>query len=176
MSGHGGMPHGGGPHGSGVAAPTPAESELFFLSEVNIWAADLLELVFSAPTKNNVMLRDPASYNMLPFDGGIPVTIRAVRSGLSVTTTRAFLVITPATQGGCYDVSVIGDVRSAYDNALQSPVTQRVKVHRTKVDSMLSGRPQMYDIRAEALYRNVLNAIGYQDHLIGGNILTCEED
>jgi hypothetical protein len=176
MSGFGSSPWGSGPWGGGAPSETAAESERFTLSEVNVWAADLLELVFSAPAKNNDVLRLAASYSVLAVDSGIPVRVRAVRPGTAITISRVFLVITPATLGACYDVSVIGDLRSAYDNGLTSPVTQRIRIHRTKVDSMLSTRPNMYDLRVEAVYRNLLNAIGYQDHLIGGTILNCDED
>jgi len=176
MSGFGTSPWGAGPWGDGAPAPTPAESEVFSLSAVNVWAADLIELVFSAPAKNNAILRNPASYTILPVEGGLPVRIRFVRSGVSHTTLRAFLVVTPPTVGACYDVSGVGDIRSAFGNPLVFPVTQRIRAHRTKVDSMLTTRPTMYDLRADAVYRNVMNAIGYQDHLIGGNILTCDEE
>jgi len=146
------------------------------LSAVNEWATDLIEVVFVDLMRNDSVLQDPASYTVVsaPDDTGQAVTVKAVRSGQEISTTSCFLVISKPTLGACYDVTVVGALTTIDGTAMSTPTRLRFKAHFTKVDRVLSTRPAFYDLRPTAVYRNLLNAIFYQDHLIGGALVGCE--
>jgi hypothetical protein len=157
--------------GSGEAAPAPdAVITRVWVDAVRVWAADLIEVTFTSSVRNNGTLRSPASYTIAPHTSGNAVTIREVRAGSDVVTPNIFLVVTPPDIETVYDVAVIGDVRAASGDVLVPPITGRILMHRTKIDSVLTTRTSMYDLRPAALFRSLMNAIGRQDHLIGGNI------
>ena len=168
MAGWGSAPWGSSPHGTG-AVPVVVVPEQPEITEVNVLAADLLEIVFNESMKNNVNLRAIGSYTIVAFDAtSVPIIIREVRTGSSFSTLRVYLVITPPTLGAVYDISIVGVVRSL-DNQSLNVNTGRFTSRRTKVDSMCSTRPPMYDLSPDAVYRNVLNAIGREDDRIGGS-------
>jgi hypothetical protein len=161
-----------------ITPPDVITSEHVFVSAVNVWAADLIEVEFSVPMKVNATMENPASYNVTPVADGTPVTVLEVRPGRLVVTTRVFLVVSAASLGADYDVAAIGDLRSAYNNIFDTPGTKRTKrirAYRTKTDSMLAITPAMYDRRVDAIYRTLLNAIGYADNLIGGDIQESDD-
>lgn len=151
--------------------PEPAVSGSGQLLEVNVWARDLLELVFSPLMKVDTAMQNPLSYTITKVDdAGQDITVTAVKPGNALTATRIFLVTTFATPGTLYEVSVPGDLLTSLGVGMDHESVARFRAHRTKVDGQLM-RSTMYDTRPNAVFRQLLNAIGYEDHLIGGDIL-----
>lgn len=156
--------------GSGVAAPIPGPTNTVSLVEVNVWAKDLLELVFTRPMRNDKNLKNIISYSVTPVTVGQTVTVKEVRSGPENFTSRVFLVVSEPEENTEYSVGVDPTLCSVDKIPLSTGVASRVFIgQHTKLDDIVSTRPQNWDTRPNTTFRNILNAIGYQDHLIGGN-------
>lgn len=167
MAGWGSAPWGTSPWGTGTVEEAVVDV-LANVQSISVLAADLIQINFSQNMKNNSVLQNPSSYVLVPFSDGIAVNIRSVRTGKSVGTDSVLLVITPPTPGDVYDLTIVGDVRSLSNTALDV-ATGRFTARRTKIDSLLSTRPIAYDLRPESIFRNILNAIGREDDRIGGS-------
>jgi hypothetical protein len=138
------------------------------VSEVNIFAIDLLEVVFSVEVKATALLLDPASYSVVPFSTGDAVSVLEVRP-VSGSTDRIYLVVTPFTAGAIYDVAVLETVYARDGRTLVGSLTARIEGRRTKIDTICSTRPPLYNLGAGGVVRNILNAIGREDDRIGGS-------
>lgn len=173
MSGWGSSPWGRSPWGTGKT--TVVEAAAVNLLDVEVLAADLIQLNFSANIKNNAILQSVASYNITALNNtSVSVSVKEVRAGEDVGTDSVILVITPPTLNAIYTAVVVGEVRSL-DNVVLSTASQRFKTRRTKIDSLCSTRPYMYDLRPNSILRNLLNAIGREDDRIGGSQNEGEE-
>ena len=168
MAGWGSGPWGSSPWGTS-STPVVVVPEQPQVAGINVLAADTIEVVFSESMKNNDVLTAVGSYTVVPFAAGsTPVTVREVRAGPNFSALSVLLIVTPPTIGGVYDITVTGLVRSL-DNQTLSSNTGRMTMRRTKIDSLLSTRPPVYDLTPGAVLRNVLNAIGREDDRIGGS-------
>lgn len=161
------LPWGTTPWGGGGTTAGDADIEL---TEVNIVAADLIELVFSREVKLNDDALSPDSYTVTTTNGSArPVTVREVKAdGGQAADNTIYLVVTPPSLAVTYTVTVTGTLKSLDDTALSSN-SRDIFTRRTKVDSICSTRPPIYDLRPGAIYRNILNAIGREDDRIGGS-------
>ena len=166
MSGWGSSIWGSSPWGG---APSDAPTTLNAgVSEINIFAIDLLEVVFAVEVKATAALLDIASYSVTPFSTGVAVGVLEVRP-VSGATDRVYLVVTPFTAGAVYDVAVLNTVYARDGRTLVGSLTARMEGRRTKIDIICSTRPPMYSLSAGGVVRNILNAIGREDDRIGGS-------
>ena len=149
--------------------PTTPDPINVGITQVNIFARDLIEVVFGTNVKNTKTITDPSNWTLPPVNVGQGVTVLSVlTSGLN-SIDRVYLVVTPFTAGAYYVVTMSGEVRSIKNEQLIGSLNKTMKGRRTKVDSLCSTRPSMYDLRPKAIYRNILNAIGVEDDKIGGS-------
>jgi len=156
--------------------PSTASAKLI---KVNLWAKDTLELIFSNPIKVDAAASSVASYKVYRTieDGvvnGVAVTVTAVRPGTSVTTAKIYLNITQPSHGAAYAVSIVGTLVTA-DNVTIGTDLAYFRGHRTKIDIRTSVGSPIYDYRPGAYMREILNALGRSDHLIGGHILSVDK-
>ena len=135
--------------------------------ELDILTADMISIEFSESMKVNDALKDPASYTVVGV-GTPDLVIKEVRVGNSIFANIVYLVVEPISVGFFYDVRVVGaGIRSVDNQTMTAPTGEFVKARRTKIDSMLSSRPRMYDLRPKSILRNVLSALGAEDDRIG---------
>lgn len=163
-------PHG----GASAAAPTVLNVGL---AAINVFALDLIELVFDTPVKRDDVILSVSNYQMLPFDPtrAVSVEIRKVTADSTATIERVYVSISPFTVGEAYDFSVLNSPVNSANQTLVGTLTRRIIGRRTKIDSLCSTRPAVWDLRSTSVLRNVLNAIGREDDLIGGNQNEGEE-
>jgi len=140
------------------------------ITAVNLFGVDLIEVLFGVNVRNSEDLRDPTNWQIdLLSSAGKPVTVTAVQTDSGPSIDRVYLVVTPYSLGSFYCVSQIGTVLSSKNEILVGTMQAIIKGRFTKADSLSRTRPAMYDLRPTANFRNVLNAIGRQDDLIGGS-------
>lgn len=150
---------------------------------VDLWARDLLEIRFPFSVLNDSVLQSPATYTItssiagnlgspLAFGLGVSLAttnflnVDSVRTGNQLVLNRIFLIVAPPDPNTSYFLS-FSPINTP--SGLVETFPSCVFVGRpTKIDSMLSTRPQRYDTRPQALLRHVLNAIGREDDRIGG--------
>jgi len=168
VAGWGSGPWGSTPWGAGVTF-TPAELAQGALTSFIIYAGDMFEATFSIPLLNDDFLKTVENWVLSgSVTGNIPVT--KILSGKSFVTNVVYLSTSRFQVGEVITLVVnpvlytqIGGVISATANSAA------LLARRTKVDSMISSRPSLYNMSNDATLRHVLTAIGYQDDLIGGN-------
>lgn len=135
---------------------------------VNVLADDLLEVRFTTPMRNTDALRNAGIYTIEPIGDYRSVEVLSVNAGREFATDVVYLTVTAPEKGAYYIVSVTGALTDVSNQTLE--VTEaRILPRRTKIDSLVSSRPAMYDTRPQAVYRNLLNAIGRSDDQIGGS-------
>ncbi len=145
-----------------------SEDAVVGLDAAYVVANDQLRLDFTVPMKNNALLQATATYEISPFDSNSrPVTVKQVQTGREVGTDTIFLYITEPTIGGIYDITVMASLESLDGDVITQP-TQRLIYRKTKTDSLLGTRPEIYELSSDALVRNVLAAIGMEDDRIAG--------
>ncbi len=169
MAGWGSAPWGSSPWGTGEQ--DTVQTTTVNVVSIDILAADLLQINFSENMRNNAILAAISSYSVVPFNAisAIPVEIREVRLGTDpLKIDSVLLVIAPATVGAVYKITVLGKVVSL-NNVGLTINSGRITMRRTKVDSICSTRPTVYDLRPQSIYRTILNAIGIEDDKIGGS-------
>jgi hypothetical protein len=157
------------PWGDAVFPPPPGSVLAF--DSADVLAADLILVRFNEPLKVNTALKDPANWIVTPDGAGQAVRVLSVRPGLNVVGTREILLeVTPFTVGEIYTVTASTSFINLDSEVLTIPFnTGKFKGRDTKIDSMVKSRPRMYDTRVSSLLRNILNAIGREDDLIGGS-------
>jgi hypothetical protein len=146
------------------------------VATVEVWAGDLIELNFGSQMANNAALQDAASYTILS-DGLVPGSISALQvqqvlAGNFSNPSSIFLVVSPFTIGERYTVTVDSacvDITGVSINF--SANYAKFYGRRTKIDSVLENRPNLYDIGSTAELRYVLNALIRSDDHIGGSRL-----
>jgi len=154
----------GGGLGGPVAVTAPA------VSSCDVWAADMLEVVFDQLMANNADLNNPANYAVAADVPGsaIPV-VTAVRPHGTGPTRRVFLQISTFDVGQKYTVSVNRAIANTDNVALGASNTARFVGRSTKVDNAVKSRPGFYDTSFNTNLRAVLNAVMRSDDLIGGS-------
>jgi hypothetical protein len=154
------------PWGS-VVASIPAVS---ILAKVDVIARDQIVLEFNAPMRNEPALLDVANYAITPVGAGQSVNVISVLSGNRVNPTQIQLIITNFSIGEKYLITVSSGIHVVDGTSLDaSGRTGHFVGRRTKIDSLISSRPQMYDVRPTSVLRTILTAIGRQDDLLGGS-------
>lgn len=163
--------------GGGIPSPEPGPNDTVSLRDVNVWSTDLIELVFTKPMRNDTKLKNTGTYTIYPVvSTEQPVTVLEVRSGTENLTLQVFLVVSHLGEGVDYFCSIDPTIKSIYNVQLSTGIaSMRFHGQRTKLDNVLSTRPQQWDLRPGSTYRNILNAISHQDHLIGGDIQSANE-
>ena len=154
------------------------------ISEVNLYAIDTIEVIFDTLVRNDATLNAIEAWRIdLAGGAGNQVTIKAVKTSGDVVVDRVYLTITPYSLGAFYCLVATAPVRSSKGELLVGTDRKIFKGRFTKVDSLCRNRPAMYDLRPTSLYRNLLNAIGRQDDIIGGTqdegtekVPPCPED
>lgn len=132
------------------------------------WAQDILQVTFQSTfLKNDAALQSAASYSIEPLDGGVPVSVLRVQTGNENNTPHVWLVTTPPEIGKVYKVTFAN--LFTVDGTVVSPGACKFIGRSTKEDSIINGRPQMFDMRPQSIYRQLLLAIGREDDLIGGS-------
>lgn len=140
------------------------------ITEVNLFGVDLIEVLFGATVRNSDSLRDPGNWRIdLLSSTGKTVSVLEIQADAGPAIDRVYLVVTPYSPGSFYCVSRLSTVLSSKNETLTGSMQEIVKGRFTKADSLSRTRPVMYDLRPSANFRNVLNAIGRQDDLIGGS-------
>lgn len=138
----------------------------YVATSADVWGRDLLAIVFAEPMRVDALLRDRGAYSIVDPDGNDP-EVRDVFVGHDAATTQIWLETSPLVVGTTYAVQ--------YQNLYAvtglgiSPTACEFIGRETKIDSIVDARPRMYDVRARARYRWLLNAIGREDDLIGGS-------
>ena len=149
--------------------PSASPTAIALISEVNIIARDLIEVVFKQLMLANAALGDISNYSVTVVDSGaVPVSVSAVLSADKITD-RVFLVISPGTIGSRYDVSLGASLQSIQENSALESDTARIKMRLTKTDSILSKQPTYFDMSPTSLMRILYEAEGIEDDKIGGN-------
>ena len=157
------------PWGCIVFGPSASGEPIERVLSTDVYAHDLIEIVFNAPMKNNATLQDVASYVITDTDGAQLEVEQVLTSG-DVAVRAVYLVVAPFVTGELYTVTVSTQTRLTNGSFLSALGNQVEFIGRkTKIDSLCSTRPRMYNLTPTSLLRNILNAIGREDDLIGGN-------
>ena len=157
------------PWGSITFLASASGQPLERIFSADVIAHDLVEVVFNGVMKNNSVLQDPASWTLIGTTGDI-LTLEEVLSGDDVGVRRVYLVVSPFNVGEQYTVTASVAMRLTNGTALSGMGNTETFIGRkTKVDSLCSTRPPLYNLSPKSTVRHILNAIGRQDDLIGGS-------
>jgi hypothetical protein len=165
---------------SEVLPPSAANPRL---ESIEIISNDLLCVTFNQTMVNDAELQSTDNYSVTPVCvGDVVVTVKEVRSGTGPTTTVIYLVISRFQIGAVYSMTIEPDNITAVNTESLNPlfVTDRFVGRRTKVDNMIKTPTALYNTESGSLIRQILNAIGGEDDLIGGvkvndtSIAECE--
>lgn len=134
-----------------------------------VWANDLIELVFEEAMSNNANLQNPSNYSIAPTAGGASLIISSVRTPNTPSATSIYLVVAGLVIGTEYTITASTSLVSAFGLALSSSAnTAKFEGRLTKIDSAIKSFPSLYDMSPNSLIRNIVNAIFRQDDLLGG--------
>lgn len=159
--GFGTSPFGAAPFGSSSSD----DSTVFTITYVEAIAKDTIKIHFTEEAVVNALYRDISNYAI--EDGlGNPLTITSVIRTNSDTCPYVMLATFAQTEGSEYQVS-IQKINSRTGSIIDNPVALWT-YQRTKVDSMLSSMPAVYDTKPTSNIRAILNAIGMAANTIGG--------
>lgn len=157
------------PWGSIVFAPSASGEPLERIVEADVFAHDLVEVVFNGVMKNNSVIQDVASWSVIGTTGDV-LTIEEILTGDDVGVRRVYLVISPFNIGEQYTVTASTDMKLTNGAALSGIGNTATFIGRkTKIDSLCSTRPTLFNLSPKSTMRHILNAIGRQDDLIGGS-------
>lgn len=145
----------------------PLGGDVFINTLCDVWAMDLIEITFDEAMKNDVLLQSPQAYTVTPLDGGDAVTVLEVQAGDESNTTTVWLVVTAPQIGKIYEISF--ESLFAVTGIIVTPNVCKLIGRATKEDSIINSRPKRYDMRPDAVYRKLVNALGREDDLIGGS-------
>lgn len=145
----------------------PLGGDIFVDTLCDVWAQDLIEITFGEALKNDEFLQSPQAYTVTALDGGGPVTVLEVQAGDENNTTTVWIVVTMPQIGKTYEISF--ESLYAVTGSVITPNVCKFIGRATKQDSLINSRPKRYDMRPDAVYRKLINAIGREDDLIGGS-------
>lgn len=152
-----------------LAAPLafPLGGGTFVQTACDVWAQDLIEVRFSENLKNDVLIQAHEAYMITPEDGGQDTEVTGVQCEDTPAIDRVWLIVTPFQIGKTYVISFQN--LFAVSGLVVTPQITKFVGRRTKIDSLVSSRPGMYDVTPGAMMRKLLNAVGRSDDLIGGS-------
>lgn len=167
------------PWGSGSWGASPwgdGDNPVFGLGDskltgMDVVAVDTLLLNWDRDMKRDANLLDITNYTITADAAGDPVTLIEMRAGSTGISDALLLIVTAPTVGEQYTVTVdaTSAIRSAADEQIDVAFNNVKFIgRRTKVDDTMNSMPQIYDNRPAAIFRNILNAIGREDDIIGG--------
>lgn len=136
------------------------------ITSADVWARDMFVVTFPEPMRADDLLAAPQAYSIAASAGAAP-QVQDVLTGNEPTATSVVLVIDNHEPGTLYTITFQNLYAST--GLVLSPVACELIGRTTKVDSIVNGRPRMYDIRARTRFRSLITAIGRQDDLIGGS-------
>lgn len=150
-----------------------ASLSLATVLRADCWAADLVEVQFAQPMRNDAALLNADEYACAAIDGSEELAVRRVlvpHAEEYPTTAQIFLVVTAFRDGVRYRVSVdTARVRSHSGLALHPDNAQADFFgRRTQIDDILDTRQPMMTGRPESNHRMMLHAILRRFDLIGG--------
>ena len=150
----------------------PASAATAEVVAAEVLSQGLIQLEFTEGMKANSILRDPTNYTVVPNSTGLAVTVKSVLGvpATAVGTTVLLLETTDFTIGATYTVTA-ADTLIALDGGLIDAGTRSAEFigRLTKIDNIKDSRPELYNIDPKSIIRNVINAIGREDDLIGGS-------
>lgn len=157
------------PWGSITFAPSPSGEPLERILAADVLAHDLVEVVFNGLMKNDSVLQGIDNWAIIGITGDT-LTVEEVFTGSDVGVRRVYLVISPFSIGEQYTVTASTSMRQTNGNNLSSTGNTVTFIgRRTKVDSLVGTRPPLYNLSPKSTVRQILNAIGREDDLIGGS-------
>jgi hypothetical protein len=149
--------------------PPPPSGIVERVYSADVYAHDLIEVVFNAPMRNNSVLRDLDNWSVVGTSGDT-LLIEELLSGSEAAVGSVYLVVSPFNIGEQYTVTASTAMRLTNGNYLSIlGNTETFVGRRTKVDSLCSTRPPLYNLGPNSMIRHIINAIGREDDLIGGN-------
>lgn len=139
------------------------------VTAVNVYASDLLEVTFGADMKNNSVLQNVDSWSVIGTTEHT-LLVKEVLSGSEIGVDVVYLVVSLFNLGEQYTVTASVSMVLTTGESLPSPGNTATFIgRRTKIDSLISTRPPLYNLSQNSTIRHIMNAIGHQDDLIGGN-------
>lgn len=140
------------------------------IERIDVLARDEILIEFNQLLKNDDQARLVSNYSVVPVDSGVPVLIKDVLLQNEFGSAQIVLVVSPFTIGETYEVSINESLNWLSKDTLNSAKKTRRFIGRlTKIDSVVDSRPAFYDTRPTATFRQLINAIHYEDELIGGS-------
>ena len=141
------------------------------LSTIEVLSQDLLSVQFNEQMVNDDALQDVNNYVITPFDNlDFAVTVDEVRPGADPTTDIVYLYISKFTIGVWYTLQLTADNLSSSTEETLNPSYSSARFfgRRTKIDNAIKTPTKMYNVQPKSIVREVLNAVGQEDDLIGG--------
>lgn len=146
------------------------------VASADVWARDMLELVFSQPMRVEAALLDPASYTIDAETAGVAVRVEEVFSKrdpatgeLKPSTTSVFFLVTEFTVGARYAITALTTLLTIVGITMKpGKTTARFYGRRTKIDDMMESRPSPYDMAPHARHRVIVEGALRELDLIGG--------
>jgi hypothetical protein len=140
------------------------------LNTADVWASDMIELAFDQPMANNDDLINPLNYTVTSDDSGDISTVLSVRTGNEPFANNLFLILSHFIVGEKYTV-IVNESLISIDKVFINDIFRTTKFigRRTKIDSVISAKPDMFNMSPDSIYRNITNAIHRADDLIGGS-------
>jgi hypothetical protein len=154
---------------SSLAAPLAfplGGSTVYITSLCDVWAQDLIAITFQEALVNDIFLQSTQAYTVTPLDGGTPVNVVSVQTGKEANATTVWIAVTAPDVGKTYQITFQN--LYATTGLVVTPKPCNLVGRMTKQDSIITGRPQMYDMRPDSTIRKLLQAIGREDDRIGG--------
>lgn len=150
------------------AAYTPGTA--LYISYCDVWAEDLLEVKFSKNIVIDAVSSSISSYRIFDEDENEIVPRSLIITDKTTNTDHVFLEIYGASVGKKY--KVVLDPRIVSENSYYLGAKNNITYfvfRATKIDSILSTLPKLFDTSLDEPLRLVFNVIGRTDDIIGGN-------
>lgn len=142
------------------------------VSGVYIIAKDKIRLLFSTEVSESYELLKTATYSLNNVTNGIDNTIIEVLPLPDKATDYIDIKISNLKWGDDYTISIPSGLLSDIDGLLLGAQEISFVGHRTKVDTILTNLPNMYNVN-QGNIRSILEAVAIADNDIGGS--TTEE-